>query len=341
MSKIILTAAVLGFSTFAFSQADSSSYYLGKAREEGANGRKMETMKQLEKAYSFNKTNRDVVAELATTYMELRRYPQAKEKFLQLESMGDHSVNTYKNLLTLAFNSRQFPEAIKYAQLVKKADPAQNVSYFIGKAHYETENLGEAIKFLDAASKEEPANAEVPYMIARAYADMQNFKQAIPYFQKAVALKPTDSRWIYEMALIYYGMNDDKNALKYMLEAGEKGYRKDNEYFQNLSIAFLNAGQFDEGIKILTDALQRRPSDISLINTVAEAYYDAKKYDDAIRYWDQLLTMDKTNAEALYMIGLSYQKKGDKQKGMALCDKAIAMDPSLKSLKQEKKMPGM
>jgi len=51
--------------------------------------------------------------------------------------------------------------------------------------------------------------------------------------------------------------------------------------------------------------------------------------------------LDKSNASALYMIGLSYQKKGDKQKGMALCDKAIEMDPSLAKNKQKVQMPGM
>ena len=38
------------------------------------------------------------------------------------------------------------------------------------------------------------------------------------------------------------------------------------------------------------------------------------------------------------MIGLSYQKKGEKQKGQQLCDKAIEMDPSLNSLRQKQDM---
>jgi len=38
----------------------------------------------------------------------------------------------------------------------------------------------------------------------------------------------------------------------------------------------------------------------------------------------------------LYMIGMCYQKKGEKDKGVRLCDKAIEMDPSLASLKQKK-----
>jgi tetratricopeptide (TPR) repeat protein len=143
------------------------------------------------------------------------------------------------------------------------------------------------------------------------------------------------------MALIYYAMNDDKNSLKYFLEAASKGYRQDNEFLQNLSIAYLNTGNFEQGIKLLMDALNRRPTDMNLLNMIAEAYYDAGKYDDAIRFWDDILKLDKTKAEALYMIGMSYQKKGEKNKGIALCDKAIEMDPSLQSLKQKKQMPGM
>jgi dsRNA-specific ribonuclease len=39
---------------------------------------------------------------------------------------------------------------------------------------------------------------------------------------------------------MYYGMHDDKNALKYMLEAADKGMKRDNEYLENLGIAYLN-----------------------------------------------------------------------------------------------------
>jgi tetratricopeptide (TPR) repeat protein len=59
-------------------------------------------------------------------------------------------------------------------------------------------------------------------------------------------------------------------------------------------------------------------------------------YQDAINNWDKVLQLDQSNARALYMIGMSYQKMGQKDKGMALCDKAIEMDPSLASLKSKK-----
>jgi tetratricopeptide (TPR) repeat protein len=124
------------------------------------------------------------------------------------------------------------------------------------------------------------------------------------------------------------------------LLAAEKGYKRDNEYLENLAIAYLNNGKTDLGLDILKEALTRRPVDMNLLNMIAEANYDAKRFQEAINYWDQVLTFDKQNAAALYMIGMSYQKKGEKQKGIALCDKAIEMDPSLAKNKQKIQMPG-
>lgn len=340
MYKISFAAAAIIFSASAFAQTDSSAFYLQKGLDEKAKGRRMVVVQQLEKAYSFNQKNTQVVSELAAAYMEVKFYAKAKEKFGQAESLGERTASLYKNLMTLNFNMRQWNEAIKYAQLLKKADASEKVDYYIGRAYYEQDDLGKAIQYLDAAAKTDPANAEIPHTLATAYTNMQNFKLAIPYFEKAISLQPTDSRLVYELALVYYGMNDNANALKYMLEAGEKGYRKDNEYMQNLATAYMNAGKFAEGLEMMKQTLEKRPSDIGLIDMIAEACYDAGKYDDAINYYNKILTIDNKKAEALYMMGMAYQKKGATDNGRALCDKAIAMDPSLSSLKTEKKMPG-
>jgi tetratricopeptide (TPR) repeat protein len=341
MRKILFTAIIAGFSTLSFAQSDSATLFLQKGLEEKQKGRRMESMKQFEKAYSYNKADKQIVSELASAYYDLRRYAQSREKYQQLEQLGDNSAATYKQIMLLSFNTRQFDDAVKYANLLKKADPSEKVSYYLGKVSYDREYYGDALKYLDAAAKEDPKNAEIPYMVAHAYADMMNYKQAVAYFQKALALDPSQNRWIYEMALMYYGMHDDQNSLKYMLEAADKGLKRDNEYLENLGIAYLNVGKLNEGMDILKEALQRRPSDMNLLNMLAEAMYDAKKYDEAINYWDQILGLDKTNASALYMIGLSFQKKGEKDKGIALCDKAIELDPSLSKNKQKISMPGL
>ena len=195
-----------------------------------------------------------------------------------------------------------------YANNLIKIDPSEKINYYLGKINYDRENYGEALKYLNAAASEDPKNAEIPYMIGHSYADMQNFKLAIPFYQKAIALDDTKNGWIYELGLICYSNNNNLDALKYILLAGEKGYPKDNAYMQNLGVAYIDAGKFDQGIPLLNDLLKKRPSDLNLLDMIAQSYYENGKYDDAINNWDTILGYDTTNASALYMIGMCYLK---------------------------------
>jgi tetratricopeptide (TPR) repeat protein len=341
MLRLIPVLLLLTTSPFVFAQpVDSADHFFQKGLLEKQNGRRMESLKQFEKALKYDSNNKPVITELALAYMDLRKYHNARDSYKKLEALGDNSAGNYKQLLTLSYNLKQPDDVVLYAGKLKQADPAEKVNYYVGKVHYDRENYGEAIQTLNEAAKEDPTNAEVPYMIARSYADMLNYKQSIPYFEKAIALDATKPYWIYEMALVYYAMNDTKNTLKYMLEAADKGLAKNNDYLENLGIAYLDVGDLENGIKILGEILKRKPSDINILNMVAEAYYYKGKYTEAMDYWDKILGYDKQNASALYMIGMCYLKKGDKDKGQLLCDKAIEIDPSLASLKQKKQMPG-
>src|SRR5574339_687964 len=280
MRSILLTILSFGVALATYSQADSADFFYQKALAEKQAGRKLEVWKNLDKAYKYNPNNKVIVSELADVLMSLNKYAQAREMYQKLEQMGDNSPALYKQLLNLSFNTKRFDDAILYADKIKKADPNEKVGYYLGKIYYDRDDYGEAIKYLQAAEKEDAKNAEIPYLIARSYADMMNYKHSIPYFDKAIALAPDKSNWIYELGLIYYAMNADKESLKYILLAGERGYKKDNDYMENLGVAYLNAGKLNEGMVILKEILVKKPSDLNILNMVAEAYYYSGKYQE-------------------------------------------------------------
>src|SRR5689334_22182182 len=255
MLRLCILLFFLFIAYSAFSQADSSKYFLQKGLDEKQKGRRMESLKNFERSFRYDSSDKVLLGELASAYMDLRKYYQAKETYKKLVRLGDSSPTNYKQLLQLCFNLRSYDEAILYANDLKKAAPGEKVNYYLGKINYERENYGDALKYLSEAAKDDPQNAEVYYMMGRSYADMQNYKQAIPLYQRAIELDGTKYGWTYELGMICYANNNSTDALKYIQLAGDKGYPKDNGYMQNLGIATLDAGKFDQGIVILNDLL--------------------------------------------------------------------------------------
>lgn len=205
----------------------------------------------------------------------------------------------------------------------------------LARKQYQEENYAEVIKLLDKAAVEEPGNAQVPYLMGRAYVDMSSYKKAVSFLEKAIAMDSSKSNWLYECALVYQSVPDYKKSLKMMLLASEKGYKKTNDYLENLGNTYIKLGDNAKGAEVLSEVLRKKPEDAELIFQIAQAYYKAAKYQESIDMWDRAFTIDSTNAEVLYMIGLAYQKKGEKDKGQQICDRAILMDPSLKSKRQQ------
>jgi len=298
----------------------------------------MVAFNDFQKSLQYKADNIDAERELGLTAVELRKFDNAKQAFLKVDELKKDDTVAIVNLATLYFWTHQWQQATVYAERARQLHAGKGWNYIIGKCFYEQEDYGQAFKYLQAAAKEDSTNAEIPYLLARAFVDMNNYKPAIAFFQKAIALDSSKVEWIYECALVCATIYDDKTAIKYYELAALKGYKKDNDFYENLSDSYIAAGQPEKGLELMLKVLEKKPADLDLLYSIANTYYRLKKYDEAIEHWDMILSYDKQNARALYMIGMSYQKKGDTQKGRQLCDKAIEMDPSLKNLKQERKI---
>lgn len=342
MKNLLLVPAILtALASAAQQNPDSAAFYLKKGEEALQSKRMLVAAQQYRKAIQFDASNIDAQRGLAKASVEMRRYPDAIAAYQEVVKKTPDDKEANENLANLYFWTRRWNEAIATAKKLQQQKIGNNPEYIIGKSYSELEDYGQAYNFLQAAAKNDSANADIPYTIARGMVEMSNYRNAAPFFIKAIALDTSKSRWVYEAALNFAAIPDDKTAIKYYLLAADRGYKTDNDYYENLSISYEGAGQLDKGIDALKRVLDKKPADLDLLNSVASMSYKSGKYQDAIDYWDRILGYDKQNAKALYMIGMAYQKKGDKEKGMQLCDQAIKMDPSLANLKKQKSGMGL
>ena len=205
-------------------------------------------------------------------------------------------------------------------------------------SYYNLEDYGKAEKYLNDAINKNAQDADAFYTLGRTYLELENGKSAIEAFKKAVKLSPK-SQWMYELGLICYNENDYQNAVKYFETAVDSGYNKSNDFYENYGFAQIYSGNSKSGIQTLNVVLERKPNNKELLNNIAYAMYETKKYNEALEYFTKVLEINPKDATTLYMAGMTYQKLGNKEKGQKLCDEAISLDPSLKRYRQKNEMP--
>ncbi len=340
MKTVVLTLfSLAAISISASAQTDHAEYYFNQGLAQKSTGHTAQAYESFEKALQLQPQRTAYLREAGFAALELRKYEFARQHFEHLHTVDNNDSISIIQLAQLHFLLRRWNEAIRYAEIMRQKQLGNRANYIIGKSYYEQENYGESYKYFQAAAKDEPNNAEIPYLIGRSFVDMSNYKTAVQFFDQALALDSTQATWYYETGLTYFAIPDARTAIVYMEKAISKGYKATNDVMENLSNAYIEAGQPQKGIELLKQLLEKKPADMELLWNVAEAHYKLGKYDEAIEYWNRIMYYDKTHARSLYMIGLSYQKKGEKAKGEQLCNNAIAMDPSLQSLKRKKEIP--
>jgi tetratricopeptide (TPR) repeat protein len=337
MKNLVLTTIFFLPGSFLFSQnMDSARFYFKKGIETKDARLFAVAGKNFDKAIQLNQNYTEAYIENGKVDLEMRKVDAALGNFTKAYQLEPNNNDVVKELSSLYFNNRQFQKAI---DLTQKCSTCPDADRIMGMSYYNLEDYGKAVNLLQKAIGKNDKDGEAAYTLGRTYLELENEKNAIPQFQKAIALEPSRNVWMYELGLIYYNQDDYKNALKYFNMAGDAGYNKTNDYYENVGFAQLYTGDTQTGIQTLNDIILRKPNNTELLNNIAQAMYDTKHYDDAIIYYEKLLTINSKDARSLYMAGMTFQKKGDKEKGKKICDKAIEMDPSLASHRQKQELP--
>lgn len=336
MKTLIIFFAAIFITQFSFCQnTDSAQFYFNKGTE--ANTAKLYAIaaNNFDKAIYFNLNFTKAYIENGKANLAMRNIGKAYQNFSKAYELDPKNNEVINQLATLSFNNRQFQKAIELAQ---KCVNCEDASRILGMSYYNLEDYGKAEKYLKDAIGKNAYDAYAAYTLGQTYLELENGKDAIVQFQKAIELE-SKSQWMYELGLICYNQNDYKSALKYFEMAANKGYNKSNDFYENYGFAQLYSGDTENGIKTLNIILERKPNNKELMNNIAYAMYDTKKYNEALDYFKKLLDINPKDATTLYMTGLTFQKLGQKEKGQKICDSAIELNPALKMYRQKNEMP--
>jgi len=321
--------------------ADSATYYLSLGKEQEIARKYSEAWRYFDKAASFDPTNVEAQVSIAEVCTKMNKMAPAIQALNEVVKLRPDDGKALLKLGKLYFNFSQWDKVIAIMPKVQQQLPdAKNVAYMLGKSYYSIENYGKALEYLQQAVKEDEENGDAYYLIAHTYTTMSNYKQAIPFYERSLKLDQQTSyeTRVYEFAMVLATAGKFDESIVWFQKALDKGYKARDDFYTNFAYTLADAHKTDKAIEMMEEMLKRRPTDIQLINGMADVCYHSGKYKEAINYWDKLISLDEHNARPIYQIGMAYIKLGNVKDGQQLCDKAIAMDPSLAVLRHEKRM---
>lgn len=335
MKPIVLTFVAVSIIKFSHAQTDSATFYFESGNTKYESRLYNAAQKDYEKAIELNPNFTAAYIANGKVDMETNRMYQAGQNLDKAYALEPSNKEIIKLLMEFNFNSRQNKKAIEFAEKCT----CGATDRVLGMSYYRLEDYGKAESYLIKALKKDPKDGEAAYSLGRTYMEMENVKSTITYYQMAVDASPDRGNWQYELALVYYNVNDYKNSLKCFNGAIAAEYRQDNDFLENMGFCQLYAGEIENAMKSLTKVMEKKPNNATLMTDIAYAMYTTKRYQGAVDFYEKALTINPKDASSLFMAGMSFQKMGQKDKGQAICDKAIEMDPSLAKNRQKKDMP--
>ena len=334
LAFILIQCSLSGYSSY--EGIDSASFYLSKAKELSVARKVWEADKNFQKALQFNADDA-IRLEYVDYLVGQRKYFPAIDQLGKILEKDNNHRQALERMTDLSFQMQRWSDVVMYGNKLLKSGNFENSGFMLGKSFYELENYGLSQKFLKLAIASNPSDTKSVSLLGKVLVELGNYKEAIVVYHQTLKLSPADNQLTYELGLLYYAMNNEREAVAYFELAAEKGYKKDVAYLENMGMAYLG---FDikKGVETLIKVLELKPGNASILFQVAQAYYKVEKFSEAADAYQGIFDNDNSNVRALYMAGLSLQKKGDKGKGVAICDQAIRMDPSLAQLKTAKSM---
>ena len=174
--------------------------------------------------------------------------------------------------------------------------------------------------------------SEFLFLVANLYSSQKDYKRSNFYLNLAYYLNP---KFTFNLALLaenYYLNNDYSNTLKTL-----ESFNKKNEFYYWFKIKkeaqIISREQTPEASMDFIDTKFRLIEDpsVKMIFDVANFNKNAKKYKEAIKYYDQITSKIDVNselyAEIFYRKGSSYERLGDYKNSDKNLLKSLEVNP--------------
>ncbi|RUU97426.1 tetratricopeptide repeat protein [Mesorhizobium sp. M6A.T.Cr.TU.017.01.1.1] len=254
-------------------------------------------------------------------------------------------------LVQLAAVSEQLKDgegAIAFYRRIPASSPLKELSELqLGLNLADLDRHDEAISHLKALVEAHPSDMRTYQALGGVYASKEDFRSAADLYDKAVAaLKaPTRADWniFYQRGIAYERLKEWPKA--------EPNFRKALELFpdQPQVLNYLGYSWVDmnmnlkEGLEMIQKAVDLRPSDGYIVDSLGWAYFRLGRFDDAVREMERAVSLKPEDPVLNDHLGDAYWRVGRRLEATFQWNQArdLKPDPDVLAALQQKLLKGL
>ena len=182
----------------------------------------------------------------------------------------------------------------------------------LGLTYFQQGDYALALEEYEQAIDFAPDNPSIYCNIAEVHRVLENKNQAIGFYKKSLELDPTDLPSLLGLGKLYKDVYEDYISV----------FRKECEYIislapdnpkipLNIGITYLEAGNIEEAINYITQAIKINPHSALAHNSLGIAFAELEDFENAISCCQHALTLDPEMIQTHFALGNIYEETGD------------------------------
>jgi tetratricopeptide (TPR) repeat protein len=299
--------------------------------------------------------------ELAAIQAKQGNQEQAMANYKKyLEKNPDEEVAL--NVGNYEYGKKQYKNAVKYFESVKKADLAQSIQFLtrLGDSYYQIENYKKAAEIYEKTRKVKGVTVAVlkeilkplavsyekenqPVKAADAYAayvalpgvvdqeasykrafliEETDQEHAVKAYNANTKAFPRDARNFVRLGMLYAKKKETFALASENLNSAVKFVDNDPDVWLQLAQVSGKLGKADTELSAYRKYSTLKPQDLKVTRRVGELLYEKKQYSEAITNLEMFLTTNDKDVKALLMLADAYEATNRPQKTTELLAKA-------------------